>query len=214
MEHSPFAGACITNRRAAGEGSGGVPVTGSASGDVLARANLYLTDNEGTLLALVARAEPITAYQIGKIYEQSPVSNFNTSKGKIYPLIRRLHAAHLLRPRKIKSDKRGTEQFETTKQGRNALRQWIKEVRPTHLLPEDQLRTKVQSFDLLTREERLEWIAEVKTELLRKLEEVEQFGEQVSVPYHDLVHENAVRTIRSRMDWLDLVLQRVVKDKS
>lgn len=179
----------------------------------MARANLYLTDNEGTLLALVARAQPITAYQIGKIYEQSPVSNFNTSKGKIYPLLRRLHEAGLLRPRKVLTDKRGTEQFEITRQGTKALREWIRDIRPTHLLPEDPLRTKVQSFDLLTREERLEWIAETKTELLRKLEDVEQYRKNVSVPYHDLVHENAVRTIRGRMDWLDLVLSRVVKDE-
>ena len=31
--------------------------------------------------------QPATAYQISKIYAESPVSNFGTSKGKIYPLI-------------------------------------------------------------------------------------------------------------------------------
>ena len=57
------------------------------------KSQLSLTENEGTLLALVARAEPITAYQIAKVYEESPVSNFNTSKGKIYPMIKRLREA-------------------------------------------------------------------------------------------------------------------------
>jgi len=33
------------------------------------------------------------------------------------------------------------------------------------------------------------------------------------VPYQDLVHENAMRSIRSRMDWLDLLLSRVVREK-
>lgn len=163
-------------------------------------------------MALVARAEPITAYQIAKVYEESPVSNFNTSKGKIYPLIRRLREAGLLRARTVRGDKRGTEQLETTKQGKKAIRRWVQDIRATHLLPEDPLRTKIQSFDLLTRDERLEWIADVKAELLKKLEEVDEYRAQVSVPYHDLVHENAVRTIRARMDWLDLVLRRVVKE--
>jgi len=74
-------------------------------------------------------------------------------------------------------------------------------------------RTKLQSLDLLTREERIEWIAELKLQLLNKIEQVEQYGSEVSVPYQDLVHENAMRSIRSRMDWLDLLLNRVVREK-
>ena len=171
-----------------------------------------LTDNEGTLLALVSRAEPITAYQIARVYEQSPVSNFNTSRGKIYPIIHRLREAGLLKAKSVKGDARGTELLETTKAGRKAIRAWTKEIRPTHLLPEDPLRTKLQSLDLLTREEKLEWIAELKLQLLKKLGDVEQYGREVSVPYQDLVHENAVRSIRSRMDWLDLLLDRVVRE--
>jgi len=42
---------------------------------------------------------------------------------------------------------------------------------------------------------------------------VERYGAEVTVPYQELVHENAVSTIRRRMDWLDLVLNRVVREK-
>jgi DNA-binding PadR family transcriptional regulator len=171
-----------------------------------------LTEQEGTLLALVARAQPITAYQISKVYEESPVSNFSSSKGKIYPIIRRLREGGLLRARTVKGDARNTEQLEITKRGEKALRSWIKDIRPTHLLPEDPLRTKLQSFDLLTRDERIEWISELKVRLLEKLADVERYREEVSVPYQDLVHENAVRSIRSRMDWLDLLLHRIIKE--
>jgi DNA-binding PadR family transcriptional regulator len=169
-----------------------------------------LTENEGTLLALVARAEPITAYQIAKVYEESPVSNFNTSKGKIYPMIKRLRDEGLLRAKAVRGDRRGTEQLITTKKGRKAIHAWILELRPTHLLPEDPLRTKVQSFDLLTKDERIRWISQLKVALLKKLEDLEKYSEEVDVPFKDLVHENAVRSLRSRMDWLDLVLDRVV----
>jgi DNA-binding PadR family transcriptional regulator len=182
-------------------------------GTSLLQSNVSLTDNEGTLLALVARAEPITAYQIAKVYEESPVSNFNTSKGKIYPMIRKLRSAGLLRAHTVPGDARGTEQLETTQQGRQAIRAWIMAIRPTHLLLEDPLRTKVQSFDLLSREERIEWLSELKVQLLRKLEDVERYGQEVSVPYQELVHANAVRSLRSRMDWLDLVLHRIVSEK-
>lgn len=171
---------------------------------------LTLTENEGTLLALVARAEPITAYQIAKVYEESPVSNFNTSKGKIYPMIKRLRAVGMLRARTVKGDGRGTEQLETTGEGKRAVVRWIKEIRPAHLLPEDPLRTKVQSLDLLSRDERIEWISELKVELLRKLEQLEAYAKEVTTPYHHLVHDSAVRSVRSRMDWLDLLLREVV----
>lgn len=170
-----------------------------------------LTENEGTLLALVARAEPITAYQIAKVYEDSPVSNFNTSKGKIYPIVRRLREMGLLRARPVRGDARGTEKLETTKKGKQAVRAWVKDIRPAHLLPEDPLRTRVQSLDFLSREERIEWVSELKMQLLNKIEDVDLYGQEVSVPYQEFVHENAIRSIRGRMDWLDGVLNHVIR---
>lgn len=164
------------------------------------------------MLALVARAEPITAYQIAKVYEASPVSNFNSSTGKIYPMIRRLRDAGLLDAHTVEGDARGTEQLSITADGKQAVRDWVKDIRTSHLLPDDPLRTKVQSLDLLTRDERIAWISQLKVKLLDKLDELELYAREVSVPYHDLVHENAVRSVRGRMDWLDMVLHRVVHD--
>lgn len=169
-----------------------------------------LTDNEGTLLALVARAEPITAYQIAKIHQESPVSNFNTSKGKIYPMIRRLCETGLLKSRAVPGDARGTELLETTENGKKAVRAWVKEIRPTHLLPEDLMRTKLQSLDLLTRDEKIEWISQLKMQLLKKVEDVEQYGPEASFPYADIVKGCAIASIRNRIDWLDVLLNRIV----
>lgn len=170
-----------------------------------------LSDNEGTLLALVLRAGPITAYQIAKIYDESPVSNFNTSKGKLYPLIRRLRERGLVRPIKVASDARGTEQLECTDAGREAVRSWVKAIRPGHLLLDDPLRTKLQSLDLLSRQEQIEWVAAIKEQLLAKLAELDAYGREVDVPFHELVHENAVGAVRGRMEWLDRLLVAVVR---
>ena len=170
-----------------------------------------LTDDEGTFLALLVRVQPATAYQISKIYEESPVSNFGTSKGKIYPLIRRLKERGLLTTRSVAGDARGTERLHCTKAGEKSVRAWVRQVRSTHLLLEDPLRTKVQSFDLLSKEERIDWIVEVKGQLLAKLAELETYGKAVDVPFKALVHDNAVSSLRSRMDWLDRVLHSVVK---
>lgn len=165
-----------------------------------------LTDHEGTFLSLVLRLQPITAYQVTKIYELSPVSNFNTSKGKIYPLIRRLEEAGLIEKRAVSGDGRGTEVLLCSMAGRAAVKAWVQEIRATHLLLDDPLRTKVQSFDLLTPQERLDWVVAAKARLHEKLDELEAYGKEVEVPFKDFVHDNAVSSVRARMDWLDRML--------
>lgn len=180
---------------------------------ILKPGRLSLTDDEATLLSLVVRGEPLTAYQIAKIYEASPVSNFRTSTGKIYPMIRRLRRAGYLTAKTVEGDARGTEQLSITDSGRQAVRTWIMEIRPNHLLPEDPLRTKVQSFALLSREERLEWISELKLQMLEKLSVLEEYGRDTAGSFEDLVHDNAVKSVRSRMDWLDLVLKSIVQQR-
>jgi DNA-binding PadR family transcriptional regulator len=169
----------------------------------LARDTITLTDDEGTFLSLLVRVGPATAYQISKIYADSPVSNFGTSKGKIYPLIRRLRELGFIRSERIEGDARGSERLQCTAAGSEAVRHWVKEIRPTHLLLEDPLRTKVQSFGLLTEREQLEWIAGAKAALAVKLRDLEEYAAEVEVPYKDLVHDNAVSSVECRLQWLD-----------
>ena len=173
-----------------------------------------LTDDEGAFLALLIRVQPATAYQISKIYEDSPVSNFGTSKGKIYPLIRRLKQRGLLKSEAVAGDARGTEQLKSTRKGRNAVRRWVKEIRPDHLLLEDPLRTKLQSFDLLDVEEKLAWIASAKAQLREKLEQLETYAAAVTVPYKDEVHDNAVTAVEARLAWFDRVERSVSQEKA
>ena len=88
------------------------------------------------------------------------------------------------------------------------------EIKPTHMLLDDPLRTKLQSFDLLSRDEQLEWIVNAKAGLQQKLEELEAYGASVTVPFKDLVHDNAVMAVRGRLDWLDRLLAEIVKKRS
>lgn len=178
----------------------------------MTRRRIDLTDNEGAFLALVLRIQPATAYQLSRIYEDSPVSNFNTSKGKIYPMIRRLEVEGLIEKRPVEGDARGSEVLFCTPAGRDAVKTWVQAIRPTHLLLEDPLRTKVQSLDLLDRDEQIAWIVETKAALHEKLNALEDYGKGVTVPFHESVHDNAVSALRSRMDWLDRLLLRIVRD--
>ena len=175
--------------------------------------DVRLTDHEGTFLALVLRLQPISAYEVSRIYEDSPVSNFNTSKGKIYPLIRRLQERGLIAKQRVESDARGTELLSCTEAGRGAVRAWVRELKPAHLLLEDPLRTKVQSFELLGEQERIDWILAAKDGLEKQLERLEDYGAEVTVPFQEFVHDNAVRSVRARIAWLDRMLARMLRDQ-
>jgi DNA-binding PadR family transcriptional regulator len=168
-----------------------------------------LTDHEGMFLSLLARLNTANTYQLFKIYSESPVSNFRASKGTVYPLILRMRKRGLLSTSRIANDGRGTEILAITEKGRAAVRQWVRQVDPTHLLPKDPLRTKLQAFDLLSAGEQLQWIAEHSAALLEKLEELEAYGREVTVPFKQLVHENALASLKYRLEWLELVRRSI-----
>jgi DNA-binding PadR family transcriptional regulator len=177
----------------------------------VAKTSSALTENEGLLLALLARAGPLTAYQIAKAYDLSPVSNFNTSKGKIYPMIRKLGAAGLIEAEKVPGDARGTERLSCTPAGLEQVKRWVSNVQSAQILPEDPLRSRVQSFGLLSPEERRNWLADVRQKLTDKLRELDEYRQATETPFQELVHQNAYSTIQARLAWLDRVFYELAK---
>jgi hypothetical protein len=70
----------------------------------------------------------------------------------------------------------------------------------------------VQSFDVLTPEEQMAWIANARTALQGKLDELAAYSAAVFVPYKDAVHDNAVSSVQTRIDWLDR-LEKAISPK-
>ena len=173
-----------------------------------------LTDSEGAILTLVLRQGPITAYQVGKTFADSPVHTLNTSKGKLYPLIHRLHERGLLMAEDVPGDQRGTQRFSITPAGRQDLKRWTLLLRPEHELLHDPLRKKIQGFELLSKEEQRDWIAAARTQLLTKLRAVENWPPEADGPFGDLVKENAKVSLQARLDWLEVALTRVTGQDS
>ena len=46
----------------------------------------------------------------------------------------------------------------------------------------------------------------MKEMLHAKLAELEAYRKEVDVPFKDFLHDNAVQSLRTRMDWLDRML--------
>jgi DNA-binding PadR family transcriptional regulator len=162
-----------------------------------------LTDNEGALLALILRRQPVSAYQIGRAFEASPIHTLNTNKGKLYPLLQRLHERGLLGANIVEGDRRRTQLFECTEAGRTALKAWVCSIRPEHDLLHDPLRKKLQAFDLLTLEEQTQWADTATGRLRARLAQVEAFDAESEGPFGPLMKDNAREAIEARLRWLD-----------
>jgi len=170
------------------------------------RDSQQLSEHEGALLDTLRRFQPVTGYQIAKIYGKSPVAAFNKSKGQIYPMIRRFNKAGLIEGSFVEGDGRGTEIWSCTEKGLDALRCWTRQILDSQLMLYDPLRTRMMALGLLSDQERFNWIVEAKLKLAGKMQEVEDFDKENDVPFQQFAHDNAVSSLRARMDWLDRLL--------
>lgn len=175
-----------------------------------AAGKIGLTDTEGSLLALVLRRQPATAYQLLRIYAQSPVSSFNESKGSIYPLIRRLKARGLMASRPVEGDGRNTELLHCTAAGAEAVRSWVTQIRPVDILPDDTLRTKAISLELLEPEARFAWIGTARARTKAKIVEIEAHMIGLDTPFQEAIAASALGVLHARLDWLDRLAEVVL----
>ena len=168
-----------------------------------------ITEHEGMLLALVLRQQPVTAYQLFRMFEQSPVTSINSSKGQLYPAIRRLRERGLLAARKVAGDGRKSEELSVTDAGQAAVREWTRNIEPQHIVLDDPLRTRILSFDVLSRKERLEWIARAKALVKQRRAIVDEYNSSVDVPFQAFAYSSVTETLRLKMEWLDELLYHV-----
>ncbi len=168
-----------------------------------------VTYDEASVLSLIERSAPITAYQIRKSMARSPTSNISNSTGKIYPIIRRLKERGLIAAEAVEGDLRNTEHLACTERGKQVIRHWVKSLDDSHLLLEDPLRTKVLSFHLLSKSEQIRWLKSARDDLTKKQAEIETFARKFAGPVMDLAHANARLTTGARIAWIDLTLKKI-----
>jgi len=170
-----------------------------------------VNEPEGTVLGFIARNEPVTRYQILRAFRRSPLTIQNTSKGSVYPLVRRMVARGL-----VVTERRGdTEEAEVltlTPNGVEALRLWVRAVGPQYMLLRDPIKMRVLSIGELSRDERIRWIAKTKGLLLAKKEEFEAYNLQVQLPYSELIVASYMRELDNKLEFLDRLLIKVVQE--
>src|SRR3712207_1221428 len=86
---------------------------------------MAVTELEGVIIGIVASREPCSTYVVRQRFEQSPTWGWSSSKGAIYPAVRRLIARGLLAAKREERGRQTSELLSVSEAGRAALVEWI-----------------------------------------------------------------------------------------
>ena len=82
------------------------------------------TELEGAILSVISRRPGSTAYQVRKEFLDSPSAEWSGSAGSVYPAIKRLAAAGLVK--RVAASR--CEKLSLTKSGKQELSRWVENV--------------------------------------------------------------------------------------
>ena len=174
--------------------------------------DLGVNEYEGAVLSVIARARGITRSGLRKAFQQSPTTSLNTSKGSLYPLIARMIDRGFVSARPGRNAQ-GSDELSLTKRGRKALASWVTKTDADFSFGNDPLLIRLASLADVSREDRIQWIAETKRVLLEKKEELERFrADSGDDEYAEILHGTASAMLDLKLQWLDRLLIRVVRD--
>jgi DNA-binding PadR family transcriptional regulator len=118
-----------------------------------------LTELEGVILGIVASRQPCSPYVVRSRFERSPTWGWSSSKGAIYPAVRRLVSRGLISTTPLLTGRRKSELLALTDIGRQSLRAWVLDLEPgVGGAPIDPIRTRVNYLAALEPAERVRFL--------------------------------------------------------
>jgi DNA-binding PadR family transcriptional regulator len=119
-----------------------------------------LSELECFVLGLIWKDGPCTAYALRQKLQASPSTQWSGSAGAIYPLVRRLERAGLLKSKPSGRGRRASLEYVTTQKGEAALRTWIGPPLPPEAVTvtHDPIRSRLRFLSALPPQQRRAWI--------------------------------------------------------
>jgi len=166
-----------------------------------------LTEIEGSVLGMISRKGPCTAYALRREFTESPSQYWSASSGAVYPLVRRLERRRLIRVKRKTRDGREGSLYVLTAAGHEALTDWLNglDATATISVPPDPLRNRVAFFALLEHSRQQVVVARAIEGLRSHLERVLAHTERLETlgrTFEYLVSDGARRMLESRLEWL------------
>jgi DNA-binding PadR family transcriptional regulator len=123
---------------------------------------------EGLALGFVKMEGPVSAYAIAAAFAHSPSSYWSGSAGAIYPLVRRLKAAGLLKAEKGQTGKRKHTLYRLTNAGEAGFQDWLLDTERAVNPGFDPLRSRLSMLHLVREKDRMAFMSAVEDKLVEQ----------------------------------------------
>ena len=166
-----------------------------------------MTELDLTILAIIARDGPLSAYDVRKVFARSLTSTWSSSTGSIYPSIRRLQTAGHVAAASAKGA-RARKALRVTKSGQVAVDAWLRDITPAIAGPTPSpIRTRMYFVGIVDGEKRTAIIRRAKESTSAAIAAAERGrAERSAAGTSDLLQhlasEGVLFELRARLEWL------------
>jgi DNA-binding PadR family transcriptional regulator len=175
-----------------------------------------MTELDYTILAIIARDGPLSAYDVRKVFARSLTSTWSSSTGSIYPSIRRLEKARHITSSTPKGA-RARKTVRVTPAGRAALDRWLEAITPELAGPTpNPIRTRMYFLGILGSAKRSAIIRSAVESTRAAVSEAERRrASRASAEGDDVVQqlasEGVLYELRGRLQWLEWLEREAAK---
>ena len=172
-----------------------------------------MTELDYTVLALIARDGPLSAYDVRKDFAASLTPTWSSSTGSIYPSIRRLVEGGFARA-SAPQGARGKQKLTITPAGRATLSEWLCTATSATAAPTpDPIRTRAHFLRLLSKGARAKFLTDARKNTEAALAEAEartaQRKASGATKEEYLPGVGVEYELKARRDWLALLAREL-----
>ena len=166
-----------------------------------------MTELDSTILAIIARDGPLSAYDVRKVFARSLTSTWSSSTGSIYPSIRRLQEAGYVTAGTAKGA-RARKSLRVTAPGRAAVDSWLRGITAEVAGPTpNPIRTRMYFVGIVNPAGRLAIIQQAIESTRAALvaaehARVERASAGAGDAMQHLASEGVLFELRARLEWL------------
>jgi DNA-binding PadR family transcriptional regulator len=165
-----------------------------------------MTELDFTILAIIGRDQPLSAYDVRKVFARSLTPTWSSSTGSIYPSIRRLELAGLAAASPAEGS-RSRKLLRITAAGKKAIGEWLTEISPATAGPTpDPVRTRAYFLVSMTPRDRAAFIGNAVRSTEAALAQAGAIRQgRLGGPgdfAQRLASEGVLYELRARLDWL------------
>lgn len=161
--------------------------------------------------------EPMSAYAIGKVMQQSTAAFWAESDGQLYPALKQLEKEGLVRSKKIAYSTRRKKLYTLSTKGKDTLKKWLAEESQKNSIRNEFLLklffgANVQRDIIVSHIKKFQDNVTQQLELLKVQEEVIRTKDSEHAPYWLYSIQYGIQIAKAKLQWCRQVLENSPKE--